>query len=215
MLLSTAYLPSISYMAMCSVSSKASIESCENYVKQSFRNRTQIASSNGILDLIIPIEKSNGSKTHIKDIKIMYAEQWNKQHIHAINSAYKSSPFFEFYADDFMPIIEKQFTFLWDLNLELLKAFSKIIPLQCEFVETNQFLEIQSQNAEDYRYVITPKKQLPKEIFDDYYQVFNYKYGFIPNLSIIDLISNVGPDSIIYLKNVGCNLQNKSLSDTR
>lgn len=203
MLLSTAYFPTISYIALCSISKQVFIESHEHYIKQSFRNRTHIASANGILDLIVPIEKPQGSKTLIKDVKVTYVESWQKQHKHAIISAYQSSPFFEFYADEFFPFLEKPFQFLWDFNTEFLLKMYSIIGISCEIQETNDFIPISPKQSEDYRYTLSPKNPITNKVFEPYSQVFDTKFDFVHNMSIIDAICNLGPDTNEYVKKVG------------
>lgn len=198
MLFSTAYLPSIQYIALCCKTTDVSIEAHEHFIKQTYRNRTCIASANGILDLIIPVIQPNGSKTNIKDVRISYVETWNKQHWHALVSAYNSSPFFEFYADVFAPFYEKKYDFLWDFNLEILETVFKIIGIKSQVSETSQFTPL-GVIENDYRYLLSPKKQKIKLIAEPYSQVFDDKHGFLSNMSIIDLLCNVGPDSMEYI----------------
>lgn len=203
MLVSTAYFPNIFYLAICSVSDTIHIESCEHFVKQTYRNRTTIISANGSLDLIIPIIKNQGSKTYIKDITISYAEAWNKQHVHAIMSAYKSSPFFEFYFDDIISILLKKHKFLWDFNMSILVNILHKLQIESSIIETTDFLNPDIQNTTDFRYTISPKNEVQGINFEPYYQIFSSKYGFLSNMSCIDLICNIGPEAIIYLKNIG------------
>lgn len=200
MLLSTAYLPPIHYVALLHQKGHAHIELWEHYVKQTYRNRTTILSANGPLNLIMPLEKDNGTKTQIKDVRIAYHDRWNAEHWNAINSAYNSSPFFEYYKEDLELFFSQKFTFLTDYNMQLLQCILKLMHISCNIEYTTEFLPPDSV-PEDYRYTITPKKQT-SSVFPPYTQVFEEKFKFVPNLSILDLLCNLGPDSKEYLAKV-------------
>lgn len=202
MLVSTAYLPSIQYIALCEQSQEIYIEAHEHYLKQSYRNRTRIVSSQGILDLTIPVDRPNGSKTKIKDVKISYAEAWNRKHWHALVSAYNSSPFFEFYQDYFSKLYEEQNDFLWDFNMKLLNVIFDVTGIKTVIKETDSFKELNQNNIEDYRYTLSPKKEENQNPFPLYNQVFDESLGFIQNVSIIDAICNIGPETKKYCKDL-------------
>lgn len=202
MLVSTAYLPSIQYIALCIQSQEIYIEAHEHYLKQSYRNRTRIVSSQGILDLTIPVDRPNGSKTMIKDVKISYAEAWNRKHWHAIVSAYNSSPFFEFYQDYFSKLYEEKNEFLWDFNLKLLNVIFTITGIKTVIKETDSFINLNPNNIKDCRYNISPKKKENQIAFPLYNQVFDESLGFIQNVSIIDAICNIGPETKKYCKDL-------------
>lgn len=201
MLLSTAYLPPIQYVALLVQKGSAQIEIWEHYVKQSYRNRATILSANGPLDLIMPLEKTQGCKTLLKDVKIAYSDRWNAEHWNAITSAYNSSPFFEYYRDDLERFFTEKFKFLIDYNAELLQTILSLLQIHCDCSFTQEFTKPNSL-ADDFRYTISPKIAVENVDFPEYTQVFEDKFDFVPNLSIIDLLCNEGPESKEYLKTI-------------
>ncbi len=213
--LTTAFCPPIEYFALlakdCTLSSDGVLpsilylEAKENYQKQSYRNRCRIYSANGILDLNIPIVHNKGEKIPIQEVQIDYSTPWLLQFKRAVSSAYDSSSFFEYYKDEFFDILDSKPKKLWDLNKVLLEFFIKKIGIKVDFRFTEDWQNIY-ENQEDYRYLISPKKS--NNILKDlklekpYFQVFAQKYGFISNLSIMDLLFNEGPNSILFLKSL-------------
>lgn len=198
-IVSTAYLPPISFFKIAKRCKNITIEACETYVKQTYRNRCEILTANGVLPLSIPVIKINGNGTQIKDIKIDNSTKWRKEHWRAIESAYRSSAFFELIADYFTPYYSKPWEFLWDYNLSIIYTIIEILELDVYIDETTQFKR-EYPEALDYRNTINPKNKI--SIYDDnkeYYQVFASKFGFAPHLSIFDLLSNCGMESILYL----------------
>ena len=200
MLLSTAYFPPVQYVALLCQKGSTQIEMWEHYVKQSYRNRTTILSANGKLDLIMPLEKAQGSKTLIKDVKIAYHDRWNAEHWNAISSAYNSSPFFEYYKEDLEHFFTKKYTFLIDYNQEILQCILQLLHIQCDIQFTQDFVK-PNDTDDDFRYTLSPKVAFTAT-FPSYTQVFEDKFPFIPNLSILDLLCNEGPESKEYLKRV-------------
>ena len=200
MILSTAYFPPVQYVALLCQKGSAQIELWEHYVKQSYRNRMTILSANGKLDLIMPLEKAQGSKTLIKDVKIAYHDRWNAEHWNAISSAYNSSPFFEYYKEDLERFFSKKYTFLIDYNQEILQCILQLLHIQCDIQFTQDFAK-PNDTDDDFRYTISPKVASSAE-FPPYTQVFEDKFAFIPNLSILDLLCNEGPESKEYLNKV-------------
>lgn len=205
-LLSSAYLAPIQYYSKLidiDANTTIYIEQYENYIKQSYRNRCSILGANGIQYLSIPVESANGLKIATKDVKI--SEHGNWQHIHwnAIISAYNSTPFFEYYQDYFYPFYHKKYSFLFDFNEELHCLISDLIDLEYSSVfYTEEYYN--QKNCIDLRNSITPKIDwVLDENFESisYYQVFKDKYGFVDNLSIIDLLFNMGNESLIILMN--------------
>lgn len=197
--LSSAYLPPIDYVRVVSQSENTFIESCENYQKQSYRNRCHIYSANGLLPLIIPVLREDNHSVKISEIKIDYSKEWQKQHWRAIVSAYKSSPFFDYYQDDIIPFYQEKENSLFDFNYKLLKTLLDLIGVDYLLDITKSFN--QDYKECDYRELIHPKRP---SIFNTnengrYRQVFTHKHGFIPNLSIIDLLFNEGPNAISFL----------------
>lgn len=204
-LLSIAYLAPVEYFIVLANAKKVALEQYENYQKQTYRTRCKIASSNGIMELNIPVEKSVGSS--IRDIKISEHSDWQKQHWRSIETAYNSSAFFEYYSDDLKPFFEKKWVFLWDFNYELQQKIFELLEIKPEITFTTRYEIKPSDSVVDFRTTIHPKKQA---IFDvkRYYQVFEQKYGFIPHLSIIDLLFNMGNEAELFLNNF---TQNQSI----
>jgi hypothetical protein len=196
-LFSTAYWPNLHYFYYVLNSDKVYIESHEHYQKQSFRNRTQILSANGILDLTIPIKKTKDNEL-ISTVEISYAEQWQIKHWRAITSAYKNSPYFEFFEDDIREFYSGNHHLLLDYNTAQLKTILRILKLKKEIVLTSEFEKTVDKN--DLREKIHPKKdqELINGLNKPYYQTFGDKFGFVPNLSILDLLLNEGLQTLSY-----------------
>ena len=208
----TAYCPPIEYIAAIAdgmtlsrdevIPSIIYIEDSENYQKQSWRNRCAIYSANGVEYLNFPIVHEKGRKIPIREVQIDYSTDWVTLHKRAIASAYGTSAFFEYYKDDFFAILDSHPATLFEMNLSLLKFFLDKIGIAAEINFTGVYRS--SYDIEDLREVIHPKR--PDDILQrlhldkEYYQVFGPQYGFQPNLSIMDLLFNLGPESIIFLK---------------
>lgn len=192
------YLPPIDFFtALKQNELPALVDIHEHFPKQTYRNRASIHSPNGKLDLIVPVVK--GAKVHTpqKDVRISYEFNWQRLHWLSLQTSYRSSAFFEFYEDDFAPFYEKKYEFLVDYNEELLHMLARLLKLEIDYQKTEAYLE-PSESYLDYRLMIHPKKQAlfsPKP----YFQVFDDRNGFIPNLSIVDLIFNQGPQSQRFL----------------
>lgn len=198
--LSTAYLAPVEYYAKLYQFKTARVERMENYLKQSYRNRCIIAAANGPMSLTVPVEKGEAIKCLTKDIRISDHGNWRHLHWNTLVSAYNMSPFFPYYADDFAPFYEKHFEFLYDFNEALRQLICRLIDLDVEVEGTSDYLfEVNN----DYREGIRPRHPALDPEFQavPYYQVFKEKFGFIPNLSIVDLLFNMGPESLIVLKN--------------
>ena len=182
------YLPPISWFAAVKDGEPISLEVEENFVKQTFRNRCYIDSPNGNLALSIPIDKSNfnaAGKCLMRDIMISHQLDWRHQHWYALETSYFNSPFFEYLQDDFRPIYKKEWKYLADLNETLTEKCLNLLELDCPIQRTSAY-----EGACD----ITPAKEQKQ-----YYQVFRGKHGFTPDLSIIDLLFNMGPEAQLYL----------------
>ena len=188
-LLSTAYLPNISYLSQVLKQDLILIEKHEHFVKQTYRNRCEILTSNGKLSLSIPLVKQ-ADKELIADKKISYAEDWQKQHWRAITSAYKNSPYFEFFEDEFKPFYENKFELLFDYNTQLLQTILHILRVKKQIEFTSQF-DINPSNCFDLR-TLSDLNNSNKLNTKQYYQVFADKQGFTPNLSCLDALFNVG-----------------------
>jgi hypothetical protein len=196
-LFSIAYLPPIQYYSALVKYSEISIEHYEHFVKQTYRNRCYIYGTNGKLALTIPIEKRS-ERTITKDIRISYTYDWQKVHWRSIESAYRCSPFFEFYEDDFVKFfLEEKNIFLVDHNEKLFLLINSLLKIKVNLKKTDRY-EKEYIGTDDYRNTISPKINGSPDInFSPkvYKQVFDNKYGFINNLSIIDLLFNQGPNS--------------------
>lgn len=195
--LSTAYLPPVAYVKVISGSSATFIEKFENYQKQSYRNRCYIYSANGPLPLIIPIVRG-GDNRKIDTIRIDYSKEWQKQHWRAIFSAYNTSPFFDYYKDDIYHYYCNREPYLLNFNTSILNTILGLIGLDDRPGFTTEFREC--VEGVDLRDAIHPKRdEATKNKYGQYHQVFAHKYGFLPNLSIVDLLFNEGPNAITYL----------------
>jgi hypothetical protein len=205
-LLSSAYLAPIQYFTKLISYPIICIEHCESYLKQSYRNRTVILTTNGPLHLSLPVVDGPRAKGPIRDIKLTYDHYWQQMHWRGISSAYNSSPFFEFYADDLAPYFhEKKWKFLIDFNAEIQNTILEAINLKVVIKYTDDYYPqgTNSETTDDFRYTIHPKanKQSndPHFVPIPYTQVFHEKWGFVPNLSILDLLFNEGTDTIRHL----------------
>ena len=188
----TAYLPSIEYVSLFLKTEDASIELFETYQKQSCRTRTNVMTANGIQTLTIPVIKINGNHTLTKDIEISYKESWQQIHLRCLESAYRKSAYFDYYFPYFEKIYKQKFNTLVELNDFCLKTILKIMKVKKDYSFTTDFERIADEN--DYR--ISLSKGTNKIETKPYYQVFADRHGFIPNLSIVDLLFNEGPNSI-------------------
>lgn len=203
--LTAAYLPPVEYFFAIARSGKVLIEQNELYQKQSWRSRCSIYSTHGPETLSIPIVREGTHKIPIREVRIDWSEPWLQKHERAIASAYNHSAFFEYYRDDLFAILEKRHSFLWDLDLELLEALLGMTGLRPQISFTDRYLS--EYPSGDFRSVIQPKykgdnlmRQYGME--KPWYQVFSNSPSpadFIPNLSIVDLLSAEGPDAISYL----------------
>ncbi len=203
MLLSTAHFPPIQYFSKIIDLDKFFLESKENYQKQSYRNRFIIYAANGPVSLYIPILKGRTPGQLITEMKIDSSTGWRKVHMKTIQSAYQHSPFYEFFIDDFKPFWEKDWKYLYDLNLEILHTLLDIMDLQIRIEETNVYDSSLDIGEIDLRSLIHPKVDWRNDSSfspDPYTQNFFDKFGFQANLSIVDLIFQTGPDAVRIIK---------------
>jgi hypothetical protein len=204
LLLSTAYFPDIQYFRAIYNNTEIFLEQFENFPKQSFRNRAYIMTDHGKMSLNIPLEKVN-SKHLTKDVRISQRENWQSKHWHAIVSAYNSSPFFEYFRDEIEEFFAGKYEFLLDFNTQILYKILNMLDIKREIKLTEDYVfEDASNGFEDLRGKIHPKKAQIEGVnyYDSkpYPQVFDSKFPFEPNLSIIDLIFNTGEEAVNYLK---------------
>lgn len=218
-LLTTAYFPPIEYLAAIANECRFNpgmtevepavvyIEACEHYVKQSWRNRCRFYAADGAQTLNFPVCHEDFGKP-ISQMRIDWKTDWLTRHERAIISAYRTSPYFEYYQDELFAILDSRPELMLDFNTQILKFFLRKtgIPADIRFTSEWEAVTIEGHKVTDLREAIHPKR--PNTILKDlglerpYWQVFSPKYGFIPGLSIMDLLFNEGPDSICYLKNL-------------
>jgi len=198
-LFATAYFPPAGYMAEVVRADEIIIEAYETYTKQTSRNHCSIFGPNGRQTLSIPVIKANGNHTLTKDILVSDHQHWQKIHWRSIETAYNNSPFFLYYQDHFACFFEKEYKFLLDLNMEILHTLLQIFKRNPTVGFTEQF-EKTSSSAMDLRTISTVKSQHPVVSFPYYTQVFASRHGFIQGLSILDILFNLGPESVSYLE---------------
>ena len=206
-LLSSAYLAPVQYYTKIISYDKVFIERFESYHKQSYRNRCIILAANGPLVLSIPVLGGPGARASMNELQLTYDHNWQHLHWQSIVSGYKNSPFFDFYADDLAPFYHtRKWKYLIDFNSEIQQVILEAINIKPFLEFTKSYLKADTVpgDVKDFRYSIHPKpqKQRSDEDFkaDPYTQVFYNKYPFYPNLSIIDLLMNEGPETISVLK---------------
>ena len=191
------YLPPISWFSLfLDENIEAEFEQYENFPKQTYRNRANIFGANGKLSLIIPIQ--HDGKRVMKDIQVSQAENWKNLHWKSIKNAYQSSPYFEYYEDKLKAIFENEESSILKFNVNAIQILLKILKSEKAYDLNTQYSE--KPEATDFRDKFSAKSP-EKYVFEEYYQTFSDKLGFLEDLSIIDLICNKGPESATYLKN--------------
>ena len=198
-LLSTAYFPSISYMARFLAEDEPVVEIWETYHKQTYRNRCRVMTANGVESLSVPVVKVNGNHTMTKDMTISTIEPWQHIHSRCLESAYKAAPYFDHYYDYLRPIFEGHFERLIDLNDAALQAVLRMLKVKKEIVHTTDYVR-EAEN--DLREAFSSKKAIKNTSFPAYYQVFSTKFPFAADLSVLDLVFNEGPEAKDYLKRI-------------
>jgi hypothetical protein len=173
-------------------------EVCDNYQKQTYRNRAFIYGANGKLQLNIPVEYTQKNRQLYKDVTVFHNTKWQLLHLKSLQSAYRTSPFFEFYIDELQPLFEIKANHLLDYNLKCIKVLMECLQIEFNYETTQQFEKIVTDKT-DFRYLTNSRKEKPQH-FDTYTQVFSDKHGFISNLSILDLLFNEGPNAVSYLE---------------
>lgn len=229
-LLSTTYFGPVQWYQKLNRFDTIYIERCESFVKQTYRNRCVIATTNGLQTLSIPVEhtqeKGEGSSRLITDIRISNHGNWRHLHWNALMSAYGDSPFFDYYVDDLKPFFEDRWENLFDFNMAITQKMCELLDIHPNIQFTEKYVATSSSSVAsvssvsrvtsplspscplspssiipDFRASIRPKNPIPDETFtpQTYYQVYQKKWGFQPNLSILDLLFNMGNESILYL----------------
>lgn len=200
------YLPPVSWFAeFLKEENEILLEQHENFPKQTYRSRCNIYGANGKLALILPIH--HNGKRAMKDLELSYAEDWQKLHWKSIKIAYQSSPYFEYYEDKLKQIFSVQPTSLIEFNLNALKIILQILKVEKDYSLTTEFEK--TPDAVDFRERFSAKKESEYNL-PEYYQTFSDKLGFIKDLSILDVVCNIGPESATYIKKVTQSIQNIS-----
>ena len=195
--LPTYFAPISQYMAIANAK-EVIFEVDDNYQKQTYRNRCYIYGPNGKQLLNIPTKHlTSSSKKKTKDTLVNQSGAWQIQHLKSIQIAYRNSPFFEFYEDDLLPILTKNYKYLLDLNIETHLFITDALQIDNSFKKSQTYEE---NPLNDFRYLANAKQELSIQ-FDSYIQMFDDKFGFIPNLSILDLLFMEGPNSSSFLEN--------------
>ena len=185
------------------------IEQYDSYQKQTYRNRCVIATANGLQALTVPVDHSPLTIDHVqcKDLRISDHNQWRRVHWNALQSAYSESPFFEYYADDIRPFFEQKYEFLIDFNEAIRQKMCELLDIETSVSYSSGFMVhgsgfmVQGSGFKDFREVIHAKHPQDDPEFQprSYWQVFQHRYGFQPNLSILDLLFCMGPEAVFYL----------------
>ncbi|BAO74358.1 WbqC family protein [Winogradskyella sp. PG-2] len=196
-LIHSTYFPNIAHFIAMLKAELVYFEVCDNYQKQSHRNRTEIYGANGKLALTVPVSYTQKNRQLYKDVKIANENQWQLLHLKSLQSAYSMSPFFEFYIDELMPLFEQQYDFILDFNLNCFEVLKDALQIDIKTSKTTVF-EKEPEEMIDCRLLVNRNFQV--NTFESYTQVFSEKHGFISNLSILDLLFNEGPNTELYLK---------------
>lgn len=196
-LLPLVYAGNIAYYRQVKNHPVVQFEWYEHYVKQTYRSRCSIYGANGKLDLVIPVEKGKQGHRAMKEVKISYAERWQRIHWKSLESAYRTSPYFEYYEHHIVPFYEKKIDYLVDFNTQLTEKLLNLLDLSVTATTTTEYQE-KPENRLDLRHLADTTFEV-KENFEPYTQVFENKKGFIANLSVFDLLFNCGPHSHQYL----------------
>ena len=192
----TYFSPISQYMTIAN-SDKVLFETEDNFQKQTYRNRCYIYGSNGKQLLNIPVKHtSTSSKKKTKDTLVDNSVSWQNQHLKSIQIAYRNSPFFEFYEDDLLPILSKEYKYLLDLNIDTYLFITDALQIHQKYSKTTGYI-VSSEN--DYR-LLANAKQEHEYKFNSYIQMFDDKFGFIKNLSVLDLLFMEGPNAISFLE---------------
>ncbi|MBR6048696.1 MAG: WbqC family protein [Bacteroidales bacterium] len=199
-LFGTAYFPPIAYIAALGRHREILIEVKETFPKQTYRNRMNIMTANGVRSLTVPVLRDNHSRT--EEVAIDYRDRWNVIHLRTLAAAYAASPYYLYYKDDIESLLLHPYHYLTELNQDILLWLIGRLKLDCTISATTEWVapgEICTEPLSDFRQVFSPKIPYPTDSFTSYYQVFPDRQPFAPNLSILDLLFNLGPEAKDYL----------------
>ena len=192
------YFPSIAHFVAIAKAKEVILEMDDNFVKQTYRNRTYIYAANGKLALNIPVLHSQKNRQKYRDVKIFNKEPWQSIHWKSLLSAYRTSPFFEYYEDEITPLFKQPFEYILQFNLACLETICNCLQIETDFTKT----KVYQKNVDkivDLRPLVFAKKEKTQS-FIPYTQVFENKHGFISNLSVLDLLFCEGPNALNYLE---------------
>lgn len=192
------YFPNVAHFASIINAKNVLYEVHDNYQKQTYRNRTNIYGANGKLALTVPVIYSQKNRQLYRDIKIYNESKWQALHWKSLQSAYRTSPFFEYYEDDLAPLFHAKQNHLLDFNFKCLEVIFECLQLDFNY-QTTYCYETKPKNCSDFRYLVNARKE-KEHLFKPYTQVFSNKYGYINNLSILDLLFNEGTNTVSYLQ---------------
>ena len=193
------YFPNILTMSVV-VNKSVEWEVWDNYQKQTYRNRCIICTDQGVHRLTVPIQHVGGEEGRqlYRDVKLDHSMPWLRQHWRGLQTAYRTSPFFEFYEDELVGLFEKQHRYLLEMNFEILEVLADLIGFEMPELQTEKY-QPEIPQEEDARFLVKAKDTIHFKN-EAYTQVFADRHGFIPNVSVLDLLFNMGPESLAYLK---------------
>lgn len=195
----TAYFPPIAYVATLLQHTEVLIESQETFPKQTYRNRMEILTAGGVRTLTVPVLRNNHSRT--EEVGIEYKERWNIIHLRTLEAAYSASPYYQYYKDSIVALLTRHYDRLLELNQATLEWLLRQLKTACTVSHTTDYLPA-TGDPMDYRNTFSPKVPYPTDRLAPYYQVFADRQPFVPNLSILDLLFNLGPEAKDYLKKI-------------
>lgn len=198
-LFSTAFFPPIAYIASLSQYHEVFIEAKETYPKQTYRNRMEIMTAGGIRLLTVPVRRNNHTRTD--EVTIDYRDRWNVIHMRTLTAAYSASPFFQYYCSELEDLLMQHYDRLIALNHHVLEWILQKLKIPCILKETEDFTAPGDMHG-DFRNTFSPKIPYPASHYPSYYQVFSDRHPFVPNLSILDLLFNLGPEAKNYINSI-------------